>query len=209
MENCYLKLFHVLFTTKPADSAGLIEGYKSVFPDESALIDALVKEVLFAEPLQAVPAIWLANRNFQVGTSLFDQFRSLPRLNTFDLNAATSIDLLSVPGMTRSWATLILKNTPYSSLQDLRRVPGLPQGMLGQFLEMSRAMDQFKTESAENDTVFSIRVILKSYAWRALGILGLASAAGMLLYRRLRSVRWMRAAANGFAASFLVLTLAC
>jgi hypothetical protein len=208
LENCYLKLFHVLFTSKPADSAALIEGYKSVFPDESGLIDALVQEVLFEQPHQAVPAIWLANRDFQVGTSLFDQYRSLPRLHTFDLNAATPIDLLSVPGMTRSLATLILKNASYSSLQDLRRVPGLPQAMLDQFLEMSREMDRLKSESAENETVLSIGVILKSYAWRALGILVLASAAGALLYRRLRSVRWMRAAANGFAASFLVLTLA-
>ena len=52
LENCYLKLYHVLFTCKPTDTAELIAGYKTVFPEESALIDAVVQEILFKHPIQ-------------------------------------------------------------------------------------------------------------------------------------------------------------
>jgi hypothetical protein len=35
-----------------------------------------------------------------VYTTLFDQFRALPRRHTFDLNAASLVDLLTVEGVT-------------------------------------------------------------------------------------------------------------
>ncbi|MCK7529330.1 MAG: hypothetical protein MZV64_73170 [Ignavibacteriales bacterium] len=46
------------------------------------------------------PEIWLANPALQTGTSLFDQFRALPRVHTFDANAASALDWLAVPGVT-------------------------------------------------------------------------------------------------------------
>ncbi|MBZ5498177.1 MAG: hypothetical protein LAP85_17390 [Acidobacteriia bacterium] len=208
LENCYLKLFHVLFTKKPLDTAALINAYKSVFPDESVSIDALVQETLMGQPLEATPAIWLANRDFQTGTSLFDQFRSIPRTHTFDLNAATLVDLLGVPGMTRRLAELILKNAPYSSLTDLGRLPAYPQAMLDQFIRMSQEMDRLRASSAEDETMLNLSTILWSYGRRALIILALATAGGAFLYRRARPAGWMRAVSNGFAASLFVLALA-
>lgn len=207
LENCYLKLFHVLFTRKPGDTAAVVNGYKEVFPDESALIDALVQDTLLGQRLQAAPAVWLANREFQTGSSLFDQFRCLPRTHTFDLNAATVVDLLGVPGMTPSLADRILKGAPYFSIADLKRVPDLPQVVFGKFAAMSLEMQQLR-EGTESEEGINLGAMVMSYVWRALIILLSASAAGAFLYRRARAGGWLRAAINGFTASILVLVLA-
>jgi hypothetical protein len=208
LENVYLKLFHVLFEKKPTDTAAMVQGYKSIFPDEAPWIDSLVREALLGQALPVAPAIWLANRNFQTGTSLFDQFRSLPRTHTFDLNAATLVDLLGVPGMTRSLADRILKGAPYDALSELQRVPELPPGLLAQFHRMSREMEILHSGGGESETMLNLGTILWSYAWRALVILALASAAGAFLYRRVAAAGWFCAAVDGFAASLLVLGLA-
>ncbi len=208
LENVYLKLFHVLFEKKPADTAAMIQGYKSVFPDEAPWIDSLVREALLGQALPVEPAIWLANRDFQTGTSLFDQFRSLPRTHTFDLNAATLVDLLGVPGMTRSLADSILKGAPYGALNELPRVPGLPPGLLEQFHRMSREMEVLHSGGGESETVLNLGTILWSYARRALVILAIAAAAGVFLYRQVADAGWFRSAVDGFAASLLVLGLA-
>jgi hypothetical protein len=206
--NCYLKLFHALFLTKPTDTASVINGYKSVFPDEAPLVDAVVQETFLGQPLVTPPPIWLANKSFQTGTSLYDQFRSLPRTHTFDLNAATLVDLLGVPGMTRVAAESILKGTPYASLDDLARLPALPPGVLDKFTEMKQEMERLQSSAADIETGLSLAPILMSYAQRAVIILALASVAGALLYGRIRATRWLRRAMNGFGASLLVLMLA-
>ncbi len=207
LENCYLKLFHVLFTKKPSDTAGVVNGYKEVFPDESPFVDALVRDSLLGQRLPSSPSLWLANRDFKTGTSLFDQFRCLPRTHTFDLNAATMADLLGVPGVTRGLAERILAAAPYTGLDDLKRVPELPQSVSDKFAAMSAEMRQLRSETDGGEGI-NLRAIMMSYVWRALLVLVLTSAAGAFLYWRARQVGWVRSIINGFAASFLVLVLA-
>ncbi len=208
LENIYLKLLRVFFVKKPEDTAAVIRGYKSMYPEESAMVDRVVQEVLLNQPLPDSPAIWLANPDFQTGTSLFDQYRCLPRTHTFDLNAATLVDLLSVSGMSRSLAEDVLKHAPYSSLDELLKVPGFTPEMMSRFRRMSDEMVRMTSDSAEDETGLSLGTILWSYGRRALILLAAASAAGALLYRRVRSVGWFRAAVNGLAASCVVLALA-
>jgi DNA uptake protein ComE-like DNA-binding protein len=208
VENIYLKIFHVLYTEKPANAAGVIRAYKKVFPDESEQIDTVVRQTLLGQILPTAPEIWLANRNFQTGSSLFDQFRSLPRSHTFDLNAATLLDLLAVPGMTRSAADLILKNAPYAGVGDLKRVPGITQALLSGFEEMSAEMRRLEAGEQEDEAGLSLGIILRSYAWRAVAMLVLASVGAAFLYRRARRCGALRATINGTGASLLVLALA-
>ena len=208
VENSYLKMFHVLHLKKPADTAAFVDGYKAVFPDESAGVDRLVQEVLLGRPLQVPSSIWLANPSFRTGTSLFDQFRSLPRIHTFDLNAATPVELLAVPGVSRELAERILDGAPYSDLADLGNTIGLTQDIFQTFVAMSSEMERLAQGSAEDETVLNLNTIVWSYGRRALVILGLASLAGSFLYRRVRPVGWFRTAVNGLSASCLVLALA-
>lgn len=208
LENCYLKIFHMLFIKKPADTAAFIDGYKSVFPDESRFVDVVTHDVFLGRQLSATPAIWLANRDFHTGSSLYDQFRSLPRSYTFDLNAASSIDLMGVPGMTPGLAKAILDHAPFSSLNDMARVPGMSPAIMEKFDAMSKEMVRLAAESGEDEEGLSLGTILWSYIWRALIVLVIATTGGALLYRRVMAKRWLRCVINGVGASLLVLFLA-
>ena len=207
-ENIYLKLFHLFYVSKPGDTAALIRAYKSMYPDESPMVEDLVQSVLLNQPLPDYPEIWLANPDFRTGTSLFDQFRSLPRTHTFDLNAATLVDLLGIPGMQRSLAENILKNAPFSGLNDLLRVPGFPPDLFFRFTRMSEGMARIRSGTAESEPELNLAAILWSFGWRALIALAIAAGAGAFLHTRVRSIGRFRAAVNGLAASFLVLGLA-
>jgi hypothetical protein len=101
-----------------------------------------------------------------------------------------------------------LKHAPYSALNELLRVPGFPPDLLSRFARMSEEMARITSGSAESETVLSLSIILWSYGRRALILLTIASIAGAILYRSVRSVGWFRAAVNGLASSLLVLGLA-
>ncbi len=208
VENVYLKVFHVLYSRKPGDTSALIRAYKEVFPDESEPIDKLVSSSFLGQSLPTAPEIWLANRNLQTGSSLFDQFRGQPRIHTFDLNGATLVDLLAVPGMTKSAAEALLRNAPFSGLADIQRVPEISHELRSRFDEMVREMARLRSGDGEDEIGVNIAAILRSYVWRALGMLALASFIAASLYRRIRSCSRLRAAANGISASLLVLALA-
>jgi hypothetical protein len=208
LENAYLKIFHVLFVTKAADTASFVRNYRSIFPDEAAPVDALVREVFLGQPLPDAPAIWLANRAFQTGTSLFDQFRILPRIHTFDLNAATMVDLLGVPGMRKKLAEKILGSLPYHDLEDLNRLAPLPPGMMNTFAAMRQEMQRLAAGSEESEAGLSLGTIFWSYGRRALVVLALTSLLGTILYSRVRPARRWRSGINGLAASALALGIA-
>jgi hypothetical protein len=208
LENLYLKVFYVFYTARPHDAVSFIEGYKAAFPDEALLLQGIAAGAFGQRSFQALPQIWLADPDFKTGTTLFDQFRGLPREHTFDLNAATLLDLLGVPGMTRSTAERILKGSPYGTLSDLRRVPGITPEILERFQAMSAHMRRLKAEAVENESVLSLNLILMPFVRRALIVFVAASLLATFLYKKLTKRRWLRAAVNGAAASLVGLLLA-
>ncbi len=203
VENVYLKLFHAIHTRRSQDTENAIEAYKSVFPEESPIIDRIVSAALLGQPLPAAKPIWLANPYFQIGTGLFDQFRSSRRVNTFDLNAATLVDLLGVPGIDRVLADAILKAGPYSNLDELERVPGITRGITDRFRIMAAEMEKMKDEGEET-AMSSLPRIVMSYLWRALLVLAASALSGGMLYHRIRKAGLFRSLTNGLAISFLV-----
>ncbi len=205
LENLYLKLFHVLHARKPQNTMQLIAAYKAEFPDESEAVDAVVHEVLLGQTLPSAPALWLANRDFSTGTSLFDQLRRVPRPHTFDLNTASVVDLLTVPGVDLSTANAIVAGAPYATLDDLHRVPGFTPALADRFRRMATEMDALKSSQESLESHFPIKEILLSYVWRAVFILMGTALAGAILYRFIRQVRWYRAVLNGLAASLMCL----
>ncbi len=203
VENAYLKLFHAIHIRRSQDTASVIEAYKSAFPEESHIVDRIVSAALLGQRLPAAKPIWLANPYFRTGTGLFDQFRGAPRVNTFDLNAATAVDLIGVPGIDRSLAEAILKAGPYSTLDELESVPGMTRGIVDRFKSMAKEMGKVMDEGGET-AMSSLPRIVMSYLWRALLVVAASAVSGGLLYRRIRNAGLFRSLTNGLAISFLV-----
>jgi len=198
-ESSYLKLFQAMAARKPHNLAQLIAAYNATFPGEASALDALVRETLLGQDLPAAPEIWLANPDFRTGSTVFDQFRSGPRTHTFDLNAASVVDLLGVPGVDRAMADGILKAAPYATLEDLRLAPGL----MARFRKMSAEMDRMRVDKNEMESQLPLRKILLSFLWRALGGIAVAAVLAAVAYRLVRPVRWWRLVLNGLGAAIV------
>jgi hypothetical protein len=201
-ENVYLKLFDVLYRAKPHNTAALIDAYLNAFPDDAADVSRIVRATLVGQDLPRAPALWLANDGFQVGTSLYDQYRGAPHLHTFDLNAATVVDLVSVAGVDRTLAAKVLAAAPYQHVADLGAVPGVSPALMARFDAMSQRMRRLNTESGEE---MSLTRMLRPAAERAGLALLLAGLAAAWLYRAVTGARIARALFNGFAISLLSL----
>ncbi len=193
VENVYLKLFDALYTHKPTTAAGLITAYKATFPNDAAAVDQVVGEVLLGQPLPTAPEIWLGNRHFLIGAMVYDQVRQIAHLHTFDLNAASLVDLLGVPGVDRSLAEAILRGAPYASLEEVGQVEGMTGSVMKRLRDMKAAADQLGAGNAAG--------LLWSYLSGVLLFLALAGAAGGFIYRLLVRGGWVRALLNGVGAA--------
>ncbi|MCA9717504.1 MAG: hypothetical protein H6713_12455 [Myxococcales bacterium] len=215
LENALLKLFHALHEHKPRDLVALVDGYRALFPDEAPRVDALLRDVLGAPRGDAPPELWLANRAFKTGTTVFDQHRALPRVHTFDLNGASLVDLVGVPGVDIALARSIRAHAPYASLDELDRVPGLTGDQRDALRGLASELAALRAElEDEGEDAISIGVIITPFVWRALAALALAGALGTLITHLTRpqprppratsrAGQLLRAAAVGFAAAFL------
>ena len=189
LANAYLKLFAVFHSARPQGALDVVEAYKLRFPEEAPLVDALVSEVFLGQTVERTPELWLANEALRTGTTLFDQYRGLPRTHTFDLNGASLVDLMSVPGLDLTLARAIQAAAPFRGVEELARVPGLDEDVLGRFRAMEEAMETLRAEAEEEsvEDVISIQTIILPYAWRALAVLVGATVLGALIFHRVRS----------------------
>jgi hypothetical protein len=210
--NVYLKIAHVFYMAKPQQLLEFVEGYETEFPDEAERVEQLAREVFGTPVLRRTPEIWMANRDFETGTTVFDQFRGLPRTHTFDLNAASLVDLVGIPGVTPELARATRDEAPFASVDDVARVAGMSPALVEHFRDMVVEMERLRAElSEEPEQTLSIRSILTPYFWRAGAVLLLAGVIGGLLHRAIRlnqaspEIRfsWWRTVVNGFAASIV------
>jgi hypothetical protein len=207
LENVYLKLFHALFVARPADLPTLLAGYRNCFPDEALALDRVVRTAAIGQSLDVPDPIWLANPAFRVGTSLFDQWRSMPRTHTFDLNAASAVDLIAVPGVGRDLAAAVVTSAPYRRVADLQQVPGMTRELIDRFAALERAAAVAKENPADQETSLTLRGIMMPYLWRLIPLAVLAGVLGGAAYRLAVPQRWWRALVNGVAASLVGLVL--
>jgi hypothetical protein len=203
IEHGYLKLFAALAAGRPHTTAEAIRAYRAAFPAEAAALDAVVRDALGSDLPEPVPEIWLANRSFVTGTTLFDQFRALPRQHTFDLNAASMVDLLGVPGMTKAAAASVLGGAPYRDLDQLREVPRLPPELIEVLREMEADMRRTRAEAVESMAGLNLRRMLMPYAWHAAGWLAFGAILAALAYRTVRRMGPFRLALNGLGAALV------
>jgi hypothetical protein len=203
IEHAYLKLFYAFDRHKPHDASAALRAYLETFPEDAPVVEALAAEIGFDARYQPPPEIWLANDGFTTGTTVFDQFRALPRSHTFDLNAASLVDLVTVEGMTREAADAILRAAPYSSVEDVARVREVSPALRERLAVMAARMIRLRAEAAEEAATLSLQSILMPYVYHAGLWLAVTALAAALLYVWARPVRWWRAALNGFGAAAL------
>jgi len=208
LENVYLKLFVALFEGRPSSAAELLRAYVRRFPEDAPDVERVVRGALLGQNLPAAPEIWLANVALMTGTSLFDQFRALPRRHTFDANAASEFDWIAVPGVTRGLAGRLLARAPYSRIDDVLAVPGLGSDVKKRVVAMGKDMDALRARAAGEEESLSLTAILLPYLWRLLAVLALTTAAGAWLARLAGARRWWSATAVALVSSLAVVVLA-
>ncbi len=177
LQNVYLKLFAAMEARHAADVPAVVAAYREMFPDEAPLVDRVVADTFFGQSLTVPPQLWLANTDFMTGTTMYDQFRGAPRVHTFDLNAASVVDLMTIRGVTPELARAIIKRGPYPSLE---AVSVVSPGLRSRFKSMAAGMEKLR---AADDEKLTLRPVFMPYAWRAGIALLLAAIGGALLYR--------------------------
>jgi hypothetical protein len=203
LENAYLKIFHALRTGRPGDTITFLRAYLAQFPDEAVLVQQAVTTALAGGDIPDAPEIWLANPALQTGTSLFDQFRALPRVHTFDANAASMLDWLAVPGVTPDTARRLLRGVPYRSLEALTGQAAVDASLRRQLAAMDAAMAELRRAPDSGESL-SLWAVVRPYLWRLLAYLALASALGAAAVHRLAGARWRWAVPCGLLSAVLV-----
>ncbi len=160
-----MPILHAFHVSRAQDIYTVISAYRAEFPGEARSVDAIVDEITAGQGFQPAPQIWMANPDFPVGTSVFDQFRVIPRPHTFDLNAASMLDLLTIPGVTKEVASAILEDSPYSAIQDLLRVTCVKSELIACLVQMAANADSTRTdpESTEMALLENFETILRSF----------------------------------------------
>ena len=207
LENAYLKIFHAMRVGRAADTLSFLRAYIREFPDEALLVQHVVSAALEGQDVPDAPELWLANPSLRTGTSLFDQFRALPRVHTFDANAATVVDWIGVPGVSPELAARLLAASPYRDVDALRNQSWLDAGVRQRIGEMNAAMAELRANAAGEESL-SLAALVGAYVWRFLVYVSVAAAAGAWLAARLCSVRWRWAVPCGLLSALLVFALA-
>lgn len=196
------------FEGRPATAAELLRVYVRRFPEDAPEVERVVRGALLGQDLPGAPEIWLASAALMTGTSLFDQFRALPRRHTFDANAASEFDWLTVPGVTREMAARLLGQAPYARMDDILAVPGLGPDEKNRIVAMAKDMDALRARAASEEESLSLTAILLPYLWRLIAVLALTTAAGAWLARLAGARRWWSATAVALFSSLVVIVLA-
>lgn len=199
IDNGYVKLFAAI-KAGGYDTVAILDAYAQLFPSDADAMRAIVRDTLVGQDLPRARPIWLRSERLVTGTSLFDQFRALPRAHTFDLNAASRVDLRSVDGMPTEVAAAILAGAPYETVEDVRRVPGAAP--LVPTLVRMEAAYRAALEAPDGGSL-SIGAVLRPYLWRALIVLGVCAGVSAVAYRAVRRTRAWRVAINGVAAALV------
>ncbi|MBK9241110.1 MAG: hypothetical protein IPL75_12775 [Acidobacteria bacterium] len=208
LENVYLKIFAVLYAGRPSTAADTVRSWSREFPEDAPDIERVTREALLGQRLPDAAEIWLANDAFITGTSLFDQYRGLPRPHTFDANAATELDWLTVPGATPAIAAQFLAAAPYATLDDLLARPSLTTDLRARIMSMSATMTRLQSRATDEEESLSLSAIVTPYLWR-LGALAIAATvAGAWLSRFAGVRRTWAAALVSLASTLIVIALA-
>jgi hypothetical protein len=136
------------------------------------------------------PQIWLRNPKVQVGVWALDAYASiLPRPYHFNLNAATVIDLRTVPGIDVQLAREIVRlrdeRGGFSALDDLAGIPGVTPQILDRLLDMHQAVQPWSEDEVDLEVESVVWILAKRLLLElalALAMAGLIFAIGTFLH---------------------------
>ena len=202
LDNAYLKVFAAIHEGR-YDTGSVFAAYGRLFPDERDAVENVRRETMLGQDERPAPELWLLNEAFKEGTSLFDQYRALPRAHAFDLNAGSRTDFAAIRGVGPQLASAIIADAPYTSIDDLQRVRGMTPDLVGRFREMKRAMDAPPAPGTSNEGGLTLKRIMLPYLWRALAIWAICALAAAALYRAARRRSWWRLLLNGLGAALV------
>ena len=208
LDNVYLKIFAALDAGRPSTAAELLRAWAQAFPADAPDLDRITRAALLGQPVPDAPEIWLANDALITGTSLFDQYRGLPRVHTFDANAATTFDWMSVPGVTPAIAARLVAGAPYQTFEALQTSAAVSPLLRSRLSDMSAAMTQLRARAADAEETLGLWAIARPYLWRFAAIVFAATLSGGWLARRAGARRTWTAGVLAFAATLLVVVFA-
>jgi hypothetical protein len=185
-----------------------MRAWARIHPEDAADVMRVTQAALLGQPLPDAPEIWLANDAFLTGTSLFDQYRALPRMHTFDANTALRLDWLTVPGVAKEQADRLIADAPYRSLAALLDSPAMSASLRARIAAMASAMGSPTAVGQDDEETLSLPAILRGYLWRLGAIVLIAVVTGALLARRAGVRRAWTAAVIALSATALVIALA-
>ncbi len=141
------------------------------------------------------PQLWILNREYTQGVCVYDRFGAVRTPYTFDLNAATTADLMTVPGMTAGMASAILATREsagyFSTVQELAQVRALTPEVLNKIQSMKSAMDRAMGAGGPLEGVTpSLRPVAESYLTRIALRLLAAFAACLAAFIAVDSLQW-------------------
>ena len=205
LDNVYLKIFHALRAGRAGDTMAFLRAYVREFPDEAERTQQIVHEALGGQNVPDAPELWLANPALRTGTSLFDQFRALPRTHTFDANAASVLEWMAVPGTSQDEAERMVRLAPFADRAALDAAAGR-EALVHRISAMTGAMADV-LRAAESEDSLSLWTLVRAYLWRLVVYVVAGALAGAWLARRVTSMRWPWALPCGLVASLLVMLL--
>lgn len=208
LENVYLKIFATLHEARPSTAAEALRAWARLFPEDAADVERVSGAALLGQPVPDSREIWLANGALMTGTTLFDQFRALPRIHTFDANAALPLDWLAVPGVTPGAAARLIAEAPYAGLDALLGSPALAGGLRDRVAAMSGAMSQLQARTGDEAETLSLWTIIAAYLWRIGAVVFVAVIISSWLVRRVGVRRRWTAVLIALVATLLVIALA-
>jgi hypothetical protein len=138
LHNEYIKIFKVLQkhvktnSTERGQLFDFADGYCREFPDESAQLNEILRETTGVSEIPgSLPELWILNTNVKYKYWVMAQFGLTVPYYAFNLNAADSLDLLTLDGISKEDASIITgfreKNGFFLSADEIKNVPGLSE----------------------------------------------------------------------------------
>jgi len=174
IQNQFIKYYHVLHNyvvfnnSDKSQLLDFIKGYIQSFPAEENSIKEIYKKVMATEYIEDLPPpIWLLVKNFNHRLLAFDPFDAITvPLYTFDLNAAEVEDLMTIKGLKKEAAQLIIdsreKNGFFTDLNQINLIEGLSETESNTIMESKFDQEYFDNALEGYDSNLSINSLIIS-----------------------------------------------
>ncbi|TNE56037.1 MAG: helix-hairpin-helix domain-containing protein [Bacteroidetes bacterium] len=158
LQNQFMKYFYVMSNyvvennSAKAQLIDFIDGYMETFPGEAATVRAVFRQALGTEYSNTLPPpMWVLVKEHAHRLLTFDPFGAITvPFYTFDLNAAETEDLLTIPGIDSDAAAIIVRYREahgfFTDWEQVKAIPGLPEGTADRITDA-----RFDAEYAENE----------------------------------------------------------